>query len=283
MTGPDRDAVARAFRKVSSSYAREDFLHAEIRARLLDRLDLVSLAPETIVDLGSGPPEATLALARRFPRSRLLAIDLVPEILGGPAQRWGRLCADAARLPLQNATADLVTAGMILHWCAEPAAMLAEVRRVLRFPGLFLFSTLGPGTLREFRSAWPKSDAHSHTLAFTDMHDIGDALIGAGFAEPVVEAETLTITYPDIARLVGELRSVGAADLSPRRRRTLTGRHRWAAMSAAYERQRDANGSLPVTVEVIYGQAWSGDPARLRSGPAGETAIPIERLSRRPS
>jgi malonyl-CoA O-methyltransferase len=248
---------------------------------LLDRLDLMRLAPETIVDLGAGPPEATAALARRFPTSRLLAIDLVPEMLGAPSQRWLSLCADAIRLPLPDACADLVTAGMMLHWCTDQAGVMAEARRVLRFPGLFLFSTLGPDTLREFRSAWPKGDAHSHTLAFADMHIIGDALVHSGFAEPVVDAETLTITYPDVARLVAELRGVGAADLGPRRRRTLTGPHRWTAMSAAYERQRDESGALPVTVEVIYGQAWSADPAQ-RAGPAGEVAVPLGRLSRRP-
>ena len=142
-------------------------------------------------------------------------------------------------------------AGMLLHWCADPPAVLAEIRRVLRFPGLFIFSTLGPDTLTEFRSAWPRADPHSHTLAFTDMHNLGDALVRAGFAEPVVDRERLTITYPDIARLVAELRSVGAADLSPGRRRTLTGRQRWATMTEAYDRQRNVAGALPVTIEVI--------------------------------
>ena len=145
MTGPDRHAVARAFRRAAAGYARADFLHAEIRARLLERLDFVRLEPQAILDLGAGPPEATTALARRFPGSRLLALDLVPEMLGTAPQGWSRLCADAARLPLPDASVDLVSAGMLLHWCADPAAVLAEARRVLRYPGLFLFSTLGPG------------------------------------------------------------------------------------------------------------------------------------------
>jgi malonyl-CoA O-methyltransferase len=184
-------------------------------------------------------------------------------------------------LPLADASVDLVTAGMLLHWCADPAAVLAEVRRVLRYPGFFLFSTLGPDTLREFRSAWPRADRHSHALAFTDMHNLGDALVRAGFAEPVVDAERLTITYPDIARLVAELRSVGATDLSPARRRTLTGRRRWAEMTDAYHQKRNSAGALPVTVEVIYGQAWTGDPASRMKGPAGEFAVPVDRLGRR--
>jgi malonyl-CoA O-methyltransferase len=279
--GPDRHAVARAFRKAADSYAREDFLHAEIRSRLLERLDYVRLAPQAILDLGAGPPDATETLAARFPDSRVLALDLVAEMLGAAPKPWSLVCADAARLPLPDASLDLVAAGMLLHWCADPDAVLAEARRVLRYPGLFIFSTLGPDTLREFRSAWPLADSHSHTLDFADMHNLGDALVRAGFAEPVVDVERLTITYPDISCLVAELRHVGAADLGPRRRSTLTGRRRWAAMTEAYDRQRNDAGALPVTVEVIYGHAWSGDPGGRRHGPEGEFEVPIERLQRR--
>ncbi len=278
MTGPDRRAVARAFRKAAGSYAREDFLHAEIRSRLMERLDVVRLEPQVVLDLGAGPPEATAPLARRYPESRLLALDLVPEMLGQPTQVWSRICADAARLPLADASVDLVVAGMLLHWCADAAAVLTQARRVLRYPGLFLFSTLGPDTLREFRSAWPRTEPYSHTLAFADMHNIGDALVRSGFVEPVVDGERLTITYPDIARLVTELRGVGAADLSPGRRRTLTGRARWTAMTESYERRRNVSGALPVTVEVICGHAWVDDPARRPPGPDGEYSVPIERL-----
>jgi malonyl-CoA O-methyltransferase len=275
MTGPDRDAVAKAFGRVAAGYAGADFLHAEIRARLLERLDPIRLAPAIVVDLGSGPPEATAAVARRFPDARVLAIDLVPAMLSGAATPWARVAADAARLPLAEASIDLVVASMLLHWCEDPAAVLAEARRVLAHPGLFLFATLGPGTLGELRAAWSR-DTASHTLAFADMHDVGDALIRAGFAEPVVDTETLTVTYRDISRLVEDLRGVGATDLGSGRRRTLTGRKRWQAMAAAYERRRDATGTLPVTVEVIYGHAWTPDRAQ-----RGEIVVPLDRLRRR--
>ncbi|CAG0944263.1 malonyl-CoA O-methyltransferase [Gammaproteobacteria bacterium] len=280
-TGPDRKAVARAFRKVAAGYAAADFMHAEIRARLLERLDLVSLQPATILDLGAGPPEATAALAARYPQAHLLAIDLVPAMPGAAAQPWDRICADAAALPFASQSVDLVVAGMLLHWCEDPDAVLAEVRRVLRVPGLLLLTTLGPQTLRELRSAWGQVDQQTHTLSFTDMHNLGDALIRAGFAEPVVDAENLTVTYRDAGRLVADLRGVGASDLGPRRRRSLTAPGRWRAMLQALEAGRSHDGNLHATLEVLYGQAWTGDRGATR-GERGEVEISLERLRRRP-
>jgi malonyl-CoA O-methyltransferase len=152
---------------------------------------------------------------------------------------------------------------------------------VLRYPGVFLFATLGPDSLKELRRAWRRADGMSHVQNFTDMHDIGDALIAAGFVEPVVDSETLSVAYRDIKRLVCDLRGVGATNLAPGRRLSLTGRRRWAAMAAAYESERDAAGMLPVTIQVTYGHAWSRDPAAVPAGSPGEIAVPIERLHRR--
>lgn len=279
--GPDRRAVARAFGRVAARYDAGDFLHREIRARLIERLDAVALQPATVLDLGAGPPEATADLARRYPDATVLALDLAPAMLGAAPTPWHRACADAARLPLPDARVDLAVAALLLPWCEDPRQVLAEARRVLRFPGLFAFATLGPGTLRELRSAWPQPDPHGHALHFPDMHDLGDALVRAGFADPVVDAEILTVTYRDLPRLVADLRAVGATDLAPGRRTTLTGPRRWAAMAAAYERRRTADGVLPVTLEVLYGHAWSGDAARRHVDPAGEIAVPLDRLQRR--
>jgi malonyl-CoA O-methyltransferase len=279
MNGPRRNEVARAFARAAGRYAQADFLHREVRARLLQRLEYVSLAPRTVLDLGAGPPEATADLARRFPDARVLAVDLVPGMLGAGPQPWTRIGADAARLPLAEASVDLVVAGMLLHWCEAAPAVLAEVRRVLRFPGLFMLSTLGPDTLREWRAAWSRADERTHTLDFADMHNLGDALLRAGFAEPVLDVERLTVTYPDLRRMAEDLRGVGAADLGGGRRRTLTGPGRWRRMTAAYDARRDAAGALPVTVELVYGQAWADETQQ--GAVAGEVVVPLERLRRR--
>lgn len=276
MSPPDRKAVRRAFRRAAEHYAGRDFLHAEIRARLLERLRFVDLAVQTAVDLGAGPPAATADLAQLLPDSRIIAIDSVAEMLGTGVQPWIRLCAEATRLPLATGSVDLVSTGMLLHWCDDPLAVLGEIRRILRFPGLLLFSTLGPDTLQELRAAWSQVDGCTHTLHFTDMHDIGDALIGAGFREPVVECERITVTYRDIRRLVTDLRAVGATDLGAGRRRSLTPRGHWNAMLEAYEKQRHAEGVLPVTAEVICGHAWTA-PHR-RDPDSGDVEIPLDRL-----
>jgi len=274
-TGPARPAVARAFRRVAGGYAAADFMHAEIASRLHAHLDLVTLQPATILDLGAGPPDATAALAARFPAAQLLAIDLVPEMLGRAPQAWHRLCADAARLPLPRRSVDLVVAGMLLHWCTDPAAVLAEVRRVLRTPGLLLLSTLGPDSLIELRRAWGAVDSLPHTLAFTEMHNLGDALVRADFAEPVVDVETLTISYGDASRLVDDLRRVGASDLGAGRRRSLTAPGRWRGMLDALEAQRGPDGKLGLTLEVIYAQAWTSDRFPL---PGDGVEVPVERI-----
>lgn len=280
-TGPEPRAVARAFRKAAATYAAGDFLHAELRARLLERLDLVRLEPAVVLDLGAGPPEATAEVARRFPGATVVAADLVPEMLGATPQEWPRVCADAARLPLSDQSVDVVVAAMLLHWCQNVPAVVAEARRVLRHPGLFLFATLGPDTLKELRRAWLADDRYDHTLAFTDMHNLGDELVRAGFAEPVVDAEALTITYRDITRLVDDLRAVGATNLASGRRPSLTGRRRWAAMTAAYDERRTAAGVLPASIEVIYGQAWAGEQRSDQPEGDGEVSFPLERLRRR--
>jgi len=282
MPGPDKRAVARAFRRVARGYASADFLHREIRARLLERLDFMSLTPGVVLDLGAGPPEATAELRARFPESRLLALDLVPEMLGGETPPWYRAAADAARLPLPDQSVDLIVAGMLLHWCEEPERVLAEARRVLRFPGVLLLSTLGPDSLKELRAAWAETDSHDHVLDFADMHNLGDSLVRAGFAEPVIGAEPLTVTYRELASLVRDLRSVGASHIGRNRRRTLTGKGRWTAMAGAFERQRRADGSLPVTVEAICAHAWASPPRPEGGASPGEFAVPLARLRRRP-
>jgi malonyl-CoA O-methyltransferase len=276
--GPSRRAVARAFRRAAPGYAQGDFLHAELRSRLLDRLRHMRLQPANVLDLGAGPPEATADIAARLPKARLIAIDLVPEMLGASPDPWARVCADAARLPLADASVDLVVAAMLLHWCEDAPAVLAEARRVLRYPGLLLLTTLGPDTFKELRSAWPRDDRQGRTLDFTDMHNLGDALVRAGFAEPVVDTERLTVTYRDLDSAVHDLRAVGATNLAPGRRRSLTGRERWASMASAYEKMRNAEGVLPASIEVIYGQAWAGEG---RQATAGEIAVPLRKISHR--
>lgn len=276
----DRSAVRRSFNRASASYDQAAVLQTEVRARLLSRLDLVALDPRAVLDLGAGTGHASRELLRRYPRAQVIALDLAEGMLVASNRRQGwlrrfrRVCADALRLPLRDAAVDLVFSNLMLQWCAELDQVLAEVRRILRPGGLFTFTTFGPDTLRELRAAWQAADEYTHVNRFIDMHDIGDALVRAGLAEPVLDVERYTLTYDDVRGLMRDLKTIGAHNVNAGRARGLTGRRRFAAMLAAYESWR-SDGRLPASYEVVFGQAWGPLVARHPTSAAGEVRIPI--------
>jgi malonyl-CoA O-methyltransferase len=293
MQGPDHDDYAleaarirRGFDRASAGYDAVAVVQERARTELLARLDLLAFEPDCIVDLGCGTGHGARALRDRWRSARVLAVDSSAGMLAAAADRLGwfrrfdRVRADAARLPLRDGCADLVWSNLALQCAADPDALLAEVRRVLRPRGYFTFTTLGPDTLAELRDAWRSVDDAVHVHAFTEMHDLGDALLRAGFADPVMDVERLTLTYPDVRALVRDLRANGSVGAARGRPRGLTGRHRYARVEAAYEAHR-RDGRLPATVEIVYGQAWcpgERPPTRSRRG---EAVIPLGAIGRR--
>ncbi len=283
----DRRAVRRAFDRAAGSYDSVAVVAARARDELLARLEGLPLAPAVVLDLGAGTGHATRALRKRYRKARVVALDLSQAMLvqarrrASWRQRFDLLCADGGRLPLRDASVDLVYSNLALPWIGDPDGVLAEVRRVLRPRGYLSFSTLGPDTLQELRESWAAADGEPHVHTFTDMHEVGDALVRAGFVGPVMDLERLTVTYATLADLHRELRSGAAQNLLATRRRTLTGRARLRAAEAHYERWRAADGQLPASCELIYGQAWCPDgTAPAPRGPR-ETLVPLARLSRR--
>jgi malonyl-CoA O-methyltransferase len=273
---PEKRAVRRAFERAAEGYERSAALQREVGARLLAHLDPMRVAPARLLDLGSGPGAFFEPLAKRFADAEIVAIDLAFNMLRVAQRRtpwWRRalvaraprlICADAERLPLRGASAQLVFSNLALQWCA-PAAVFAECARVLETGGLMLFSTFGPDTLKELRDAFAMVDAGAHVNSFVDMHDLGDGLVQAGFADPVMEMEMLTLEYASVEAIARELKAIGGHNALPGRARGLAGRHRWARMVEHYERLR-REGSLPATFEVIYGHAWKGAPRRAPDG-----------------
>lgn len=262
MPALDRDAVRRAFEHAAAGYEDAAVLQAEIQERLLERLDLAAIEPARVLDLGTGAGRALKPLARRYRKAGLVAADLAYAMLQRAHRRRPRfrhvgfVGATAERLPFTSSCFDLVFSNLTLQWCPDPDAVFREVRRVLGERSLFLFTTFGPDTLRELRAAWSEADGYSHVHDFFDMHDLGDALIRAGFAEPVMDVENLTVTYATVSGLMRDLRGIGARNAAADRMRGLTGPRRLAAMEHAYERFR-ADGRLPATYEVVYGTAWT--------------------------
>jgi len=278
--------VARSFGRAARGYDAAAVLQTRVRDELLSRLDMVRLMPSQVVDLGGGTGVAASALRRRYRRSRVLSVDLSLAMLREADRRrrlwrpFAGVCADASRLPLVDGSIDLVFSNLMLQWCADPETVFRECARCLRPGGLLTFTSFGPDTLRELRAAWAAADRYTHVNRFIDMHDLGDAMLRAGFAEPVMDVERYTLTYPDVRSLMRDLKAIGAHNVNAGRSRGLTGRRAIERMAAAYESERH-EGRLPATYEVVFGQAWAPTtPRRPRSAP-GETRVPVSRIGRR--
>jgi malonyl-CoA O-methyltransferase len=276
----DRQQVSRRFSRVAANYAEGDFFVREIDRRMQERLDFVNLQPKRIVDLGCSRGGSFPGLAARYPEAELIGLDVAPAMLTAGRtpragwQRWLgigknaealRLTGDAANLPLKTRSTAIVWSNLLLHWLDNPIPALAEAHRVLEVGGLLMFSTLGPDTLKELRSAF--ADGYAHTQRFADMHDLGDMLVGCGFADPVMDMEVITLTYDDLDAMFAELRAAGSSCAMKARRHGLTGRNAWATARAAYETLR-RDGKLPASFEVIYGHAWKVAPKQTPDGRA---------------
>lgn len=275
----DQQQLRYAQGKAAGTYDEKDFFCAEIRARLLERLALISLKPASILELGSGTGTAAAQLQSTYPDAQLIQLDWSMPMLSVATTNSGSLlCADSHRLPLADASVDMVFSNMMLPGCADPEQVFSEARRVLRAPGVFLFSTLGPDTMKELRRAWAQVDKYAHVHVFIDMHNVGDALVQAGFREPVMDVEMLTVTYADITALVSDLRGIAATNFSQRRSRGLTTPWRWKKMLAALEKSRNPDGRLPTSLEIICGQGWIGEPDVGVGMEDGEVHFPLSRL-----
>lgn len=294
----DPAAVRRAFGRAAATYDDAAVLQREVGRRLLARLDVVRLAPERILDVGCGTGEPTAELAARYPGAQLIGLDFAWPMVAAAQERMRRsrslyrrllaplagtrganspfVCADALALPLAGVCVDLVFSSLALQWVNDLPRAFAEMRRVLRVGGLVTFTTFGPDTLKELRAAFARADDHTHVSRFTDMHDIGDMLVAAGFADPVMDMEAMTLTYPTASALMDDLRAIGATNATRGRPRGLTGRRRLARVVEALERER-RDGVIPATFEVVYGHAWKGEPRRTADGRA---IVNVERRRR---
>ncbi|KAA3629397.1 MAG: malonyl-[acyl-carrier protein] O-methyltransferase BioC [Proteobacteria bacterium] len=281
----DKRAVRAAFNRAAASYDAAAGLQREVGERLLERLDWIKFQPQQILELGCGTGHCTRILERRYRKGRLVALDLAEAMLerarrgGGWFHKTRYLCGDAERLPVADASADLIFSNLTLQWCNDLGATFREFRRVLRPGGVVLFSTFGPDTLYELRAAWAAVDERSHVNRFLDMHDVGDALLSAGLGDPVMDVDRIRIDYQNVRALMCDLKAIGAHNVTADRPPGLTGRRRMAAVEQAYEPLR-REGLLPASYEVVYGHAWglTGGGAVCSTGPADEVAISLDRL-----
>jgi len=277
-----RDVQRRADR-AAAHFDSADFVPALMRDGLLARLAPLTVEAETVLDLGAATGSACRLLAKRFPRARVIAVDLSRGMLArSRRRRWfGRglhVQADARALPFAAGSIDVIFANLLLPWTDDPAAVFREASRVLRRDGVLAFSTLGPDSLAELREAWQEAGGLPRANPFIDMHDLGDAAVHAGLRDPVLDVDRVTITYESPDRLFRDLAAIGARGAPPDRRPLLTRRGRAGRLLAALEGRRRA-GLIAFELELVFGHCWGAgaQPAR------GEFRIGAGEIGRRRS
>jgi malonyl-CoA O-methyltransferase len=274
---PDKVLARRSFESAAASYDQAAVLQQEVGQRLLQRLELMRIQPDRILDLGSGTGQCIPGLLSRYKKADVVALDIAFPMLGHARKRshWLRkprcICGDAETLPFADSSFELVFSNLMLQWCVDLETVFSELQRVLRPGGLLLFTSFGPDTLRELRDSWYKVDGYTHVNAFQDMHDVGDALVKTRFADPVMDVERITVTYPDVWKLMKELKQIGAHNVTAGRSRGLTGKSHMQRLVKAYEYYR-SDGVLPASYEIVNGHAWST---------SNESSVPIESIKRR--
>lgn len=280
--------------------AQSDFLRREIATRMHERLDLIRLQPQAVLDAGCAEGADLPLLQQRFAGARLFGLDAaLPALQQAQQERQGQgwreklrniwgggnqnlahlLCADFARLPLAPASLDMIWSNLALHWHPQPDQVFAEWRRCLRQEGLLMFSCFGPNTFASVRQAFAAAGLREgRFLPFVDMHDLGDMLVGAGFATPVMDMEMVTVTYSDPKKMWADLQAFGGNPLR-NRARGLIGRNVYArllqALAATQAEKPDANDTNGKTkpvfrleFEVIYGHAFKPVARQTASGEA---------------
>lgn len=251
---PDKRQVAASFSRAADSYDSVAALQRSVGQQLLAQLP-ATISPARWLDLGCGTGYFSRALGERFPASQGVALDIAEGMLRhamplGGAQQF--IAGDAERLPLRDASCDLLFSSLALQWCADFSAVLSEAERGLRPGGVLAFSSLCVGTLQELRDSWQAVDGFVHVNRFRRFEDYQRLCDQTGLQLLSLQRQAEVLHYPDLRSLTHELKALGAHNLNPGRPGGLTGRARMRALLDAYEQFRQPQG-LPATYQVVYG------------------------------
>ena len=260
--------------------ATPPWLHGEVARRMAERLPVIRLQPQQVADWGAFLGGSGALLHKAYPKARVLAVEAAAVVADPPRwwlpKRWlsapGPTPVSAAELPAGQS--QLVWANMALHWVADPQALMRQWQRALAVDGFLMFSTLGPGSLALLRGlyaaqAWPPPFA-----PFVDMHDLGDMLVEAGFADPVMDQEQLTLTWPSADALLAELRGLGG-NTHPQRHAGLRTPRWQQRLQRALQSHADAQGRIALVFELVYGHAFKPLP---RPRVTAQTTLPLDDL-----
>ncbi|RRQ20368.1 malonyl-[acyl-carrier protein] O-methyltransferase BioC [Guyparkeria sp. SCN-R1] len=257
----DLRRVRDRFNRAAADYDRHAAVQREIGRRLDERFGWLKLDPARILDLGSGTGQMVRAMRQRYPQADVVGLDLAENMLRClPRRRWwsphrAAVVADMHALPFVGGSMDAVLSNFAVQWSDRPDVLFGEVARVCASGTPFAFTTLGPDSLQEIRRAWAEVDPSPHVHQFLDMHDLGDALVSAMLADPVMDRETLTVTYPTVDALLADLRGVGVGNAQTGRSAGMTGPRAWRRFRDALADQA-VDGRIPLTYEIVYGLAW---------------------------
>lgn len=277
----DKHITRMHFERAANSYDGAAVLQREIAKRMGERLDYIKQQPSRVLDVGSGTGYITKDLLTRFPKADVIALDLAHSMAQKSSEQgsWLRkpkaVCADAESLPLKEDSIDFVISSLMLQWSNDLNKVFTGFHHVLAPNGLLLFSTFGPETLREIKQSWSEVDNRPHTSDFPDMHEIGDALLQAGFQDPVTDMEMITMTYANVRQLMRDIKNIGASNTDSNRSKGLMGKAKLKAFEDAYEQFKTADGLYPASWEIIYGHAWLGEGLKVEGF---ENVIPIKAL-----
>lgn len=253
------------FCRAAAHYDAHAFVQREMAKDLLQKLPMLRLSPSFIVDLGAGTGLLSEKLIKMYPNSLLLALDASEAMIKLASNRLKSQtlfsAAQAESLCLKPNSVDLLVSNAMLQWCADARIVMRECQRVLTPGGAFLFSTFGPNTLQELRASWSQSRQQPIRERFADMHLLGDALIEAGFQDPVMDTRTLIVEYPSAIMLLHDLKNIGANHWRDEKQTGLIGRAQFQRFIEYYNQYRNAAGKIPATYEIVYGLAWKASPS----------------------
>lgn len=257
--------IERCFDQAAPVYDQHDALEREVGERLIERIAFTRLEPRRILNLGCATGRTSLALKSRFPEAEVIGLDLSAGMLGLFQNRFGdqvgdradarksMFCvqADLTRLPFPARSTDLVFCNLALQWAGDFVQALNEIRRVLRPEGMMLFTVPGPDSLLELRQNPGDGFDSTISIYMPDLRDVGDCLVAAGFRDPVMDSELLTLSYRTGSQMKAELAATGGAG--------------FAEIS-----DRTAQGSgVEISFEIVYGVAFGpadGQPVRTQGG-----------------
>lgn len=276
---PDRfKHVRRQFKRANGVFGEHNAVFQNVSERLLARLELLAIEPQKVLDLGARDGYQLKALQARYPEAQIVGAD--PAITSAGKSRWWaraksaqRLSCDPHALPFGDGSFDLVLSNLLLPWCHEPTRVYDEVARVLSQNGAFMLTSAGPDTLQEYAQLWRGVDSAEHVFGIADMHNIGDALLAAGFAAPVLDREAIVVDYWSVDALQAELAHLGAANIACGRRAGLM-----SPKVRKMIRESVSEARFSVTLELVHAHGWKGSLLPQRNNNSDEFSVSLDSL-----